>query len=279
MCSDTCQYLVTFKPLNNLEPGRGGGQACMQASLGLFYRSLKERREGLEAFQTSCGRRRRRRTGRIRRRMMMMRRRWSGREGMRMICRTAWWWRRAWWSKSLWSLLILVFFPCRSFFNVLFTEKMFNNHIVEVHNDQPSWIILCLLRHQIICHMWENSFCCWIGSLWGDKAQERDRVHPCNFKAWQHSGHVFVCKGCCNKFGPNNSINRHTKLLSGKPHHRNTFKKKKHFSTQPCGERITTEEILLWGGWRRGRGRFWTAPGRGQTSSTILIGNLSCWFS
>ena len=55
----------------------------------------------------------------------------------------------------------------------------------------------------------------------GDKTQERERVHPCNVcnkafkslqmpsehKIWQHSGHVYACKGCGKKFNPNNSIN------------------------------------------------------------------------
>ena len=60
-----------------------------------------------------------------------------------------------------------------------------------------------------------------MGSVWGDKAQERERAHPCNvcdqaFKSlqmpsqhqiWQHQGNVFVCNGCGKKFNPNNSIN------------------------------------------------------------------------
>ena len=37
-------------PVNILEPGGGGGQC-------LSYRSLQERREGLEAFRTSLKRR------------------------------------------------------------------------------------------------------------------------------------------------------------------------------------------------------------------------------
>ena len=67
--------------------------------------------------------------------------------------------------------------------------------------------------------------CCWIRSVWGDKAHKRERAHPCNFcdKAfkslqtpnqdtiWQHSLNVFVCKGCDKKFKTNNSINRHNK--------------------------------------------------------------------
>ena len=55
-----------------MEPGRGGGQ-CPS------YRSLQERREGLEAFQTFLKRRSRRRMMSRRRRMMMMSRRRRGR--------------------------------------------------------------------------------------------------------------------------------------------------------------------------------------------------------
>ena len=71
-----------------------------------------------------------------------------------------------------------------------------------------------------------------MGSLWGDKAQERERDHPCNvcdkaFKSLQmpnkHSGHVFSCKGCGKKCNSNNSISRHNKLVCGKPHHRKNF--------------------------------------------------------
>ena len=76
-----------------------------------------------------------------------------------------------------------------------------------------------------------------MGSVWGDKAQERKRVHPCNvcdkaFKSlpmtsqhsiWQHCSHVFACKGCGKKFNPNNSINRHNNLVFGKPHHGKSF--------------------------------------------------------
>ena len=47
----------------------------MQTSKCLFYRSLQERMEVLEAIQTSGSRGRRRRIRRRRRRMIMMRRR------------------------------------------------------------------------------------------------------------------------------------------------------------------------------------------------------------
>ena len=57
----------------------------MQTSQCLSDRSLQERREGLEAFQTSLSRVRRRRMKRRRRRMMMRRRRWRGRGGMKRI--------------------------------------------------------------------------------------------------------------------------------------------------------------------------------------------------
>ena len=46
---------------------------------------------------------------------------------------------------------------------------------------------------------------------------------PNQHKSWQHSSHVFVCKGCGNTFKTNNSINRHKKLVCGKPHHRKSF--------------------------------------------------------
>ena len=73
--------------------------------------------------------------------------------------------------------------------------------------------------------------------LTGQCTRERERVHPCNVcdkafkslqmlsqhKIWQHSGNVFACKGCGKKFNPNNSINRHNKLVCGKTHHRKSF--------------------------------------------------------
>ena len=93
-----------------------------------------------------------------------------------------------------------------------------------------------------------------MGSVWaGDKAQERENFCLCNvcdkaFKSlqmpsqhniWQHSGHVFACKGCGKKFNPNNSINRHNKLVHGKPHHRKSFC---HIS---IWARTNIEEIIL----------------------------------
>ena len=73
--------------------------------------------------------------------------------------------------------------------------------------------------------------------MWGDKAQETETVHPFNVcdkafkslqmpnqhKIWQYSGHGFACSGCGKKFNPNNSINRHNKLVCGKPHHRKSI--------------------------------------------------------
>ena len=62
--------------------------------------------------------------------------------------------------------------------------------------------------------------------------QERERVHPCNvcdkaFKSLQmlsqHSGNVFSFKGCGKKFNPNNSINRHNKLVCDNPHNKKSF--------------------------------------------------------
>ena len=103
------------------------------------------------------------------------------------------------------------------------------------------------------------------------------RVHPFNvcekaFKSlqtpnqniiWQHSSYVFVCRGCCKKFKTNNSINTPRKLIHFKPHYRKSF----------CN-------FSMWGkgGGRRGKGRVCLAPGRGQTSSTILVGNIYFFF-
>ena len=74
-----------------------------------------------------------RRMRRRRRRMMRRRRRSRGREGMRRICRTACWWRRA---------LHCTLFPCISCYKVLSTNEKLNNHIVEMHKD-PASCILC----------------------------------------------------------------------------------------------------------------------------------------
>ena len=134
-----------LKLVNILEPGGGGGQC-------LSYRSLKERREGMEAFKTSLKRRTRRRLRRRRRKMMMMCRRWRGRGG-NVEWRRAWLWRRACWSSYPRSPLPLVSFTCSSCFKVLFPKKMLNNHIVEIHKDPTSWSNWGLQRHQITCHL------------------------------------------------------------------------------------------------------------------------------
>ena len=125
-------------------------------------------------------------------------------------------------------------------------------------------------------------------SVWGTKHKREKRFHHCNVcdkafkslqmpsqhKVWQHSGHVFACKGCCKNFNCNNSINRHNRLVCGKPHHRKSFC---HFSMwgkdHYWGDHPQSEHV---GGRRRGRGLFWPAPGRRQTSSTLSNGNLLC---
>ena len=93
---ETCKYFFNMWITSNLSLFwnlRGGGvQAYMKTSQCLSYRSLEERREGLEAFQRSRGIRKRRR------RMMMRRRRLKGRGKIRRRCRTAWCWKRAGWS-------------------------------------------------------------------------------------------------------------------------------------------------------------------------------------
>ena len=68
------------------------------------------------------------------------------------------------------------------------------------------------------------------GSVGGDKAHKRKRFQPCieSDKAfnslrtpnqhiiWQHSGYVFVCKGCGKKFKTENNINIHEKVFGFK---------------------------------------------------------------
>ena len=49
-----------------------------------------------------------------------------------------------------------------------------------------------------------------------------------------------------------------------------------HVGQRPLLRRSSS--IWSCGGRRRGRGLFWPAPGRGQTSSTLSNGNLLCWF-
>ena len=46
------------------------------------------------------------------------------------------------------------------------------------------------------------------------------------FKMWQHSGHVVVCKGPDKKFKTNNSMNRHQMLVCGKPCQRKNLSKR-----------------------------------------------------
>ena len=105
-----------------------------------------------------------------------------------------------------------------------------------------------------------------MGSVWGDKAHKREGVHHCNvcdkaFKSLrtfnqhqilQHSGNVFVCKGCDKKCKTNKSINRHKKLYGLEPHQ----------------ELLHLLHVEQRG--RRGKVRFCSAPGRGQTFSSIL---------
>ena len=89
--SISCNLWIILNLLLFWNLGGGGDQTCMQKCKCLSYRSLQARKESLEAFQTSW-----------------RRRRWRGREGMRRICRTPCWWRRA-----------LVSFPCISCYKVL----------------------------------------------------------------------------------------------------------------------------------------------------------------
>ena len=140
--------------------------------------------------------------GRRRRRMMMIRRRWRERGGMRRKYSAAWWW-----SNSPWSLFPLVSYPYSSCSKVFFTNKKLNNHIVVIHKKpnrctRSPGTPVCQSSATTVIRTYQESPAC-LNTCW-----------------WS----MVVClQGCGNKFSPNNSINRHKKLLCGKPHHRKSF--------------------------------------------------------
>ena len=118
-----------------------------------------------------------------------------------------------------------------------------------------------------------------MGSLWGTK-HKRERVHPCNVcdnafkslqmpsqhKIWQHSGSVFACKGCGKNFNPNNSINRHNKLVCGNPHHMKSFC---HFSKWGKDHHCIEEIILNLNMWGEEE-RKWTALASSRKRADII---------
>ena len=128
--------------------------------------------------------------------------------------------------------------------------------------------------------LWGNSCCCWIGSVWRHKTE---RVHLCNVCLMRL---LSLCQ-CLprTKFGSTVAMCLPASVVSRRstPTTPSTDKMslcvtslttRRVFAISPCGARITIEEIP-WtcgrGGSRRGRGRFWPAPGRGQTSSIALV--------
>ena len=155
------------------------------------------------------------------------------------------------------------------------------------------WVLICWqLDLQVLREgLWGKSCCCWMGSGWGDKAEERERIHPCNvcdkafkslqiasqYKIWQHTGNVFACRCCGKKFNPNKS-KASTDTISLCVASLNTGRvwPLLHVGQGPPLRRSSS--IWTCGVRRRGRGRFWPAPGRGRLSSTLSNGNLLCWF-
>ena len=133
-----------LKPVNNLEPKfilkPGGrrrpdmyadipvpvlqGPADEEGEPGGVPKFLKEEEKEEYNEEKEMMMRKRRRMMRQRRRIMRRRRRCRGREGMRSICRTVCWWRRA-----------LVSFPCISCYKVLSANTKLKNHIVEMQKD------------------------------------------------------------------------------------------------------------------------------------------------
>ena len=93
----------------------------------------------MKAFQTSLKSRSRRRIRRRRRRMMMMSRRWKGRGSKVDIVEDSLVVKEGMLVKFLWVLLPPVSFTCSSSFEVIFTKKKLNNHIVQIHKDLKAW--------------------------------------------------------------------------------------------------------------------------------------------
>ena len=88
-----------------------------------------------------------------------------------------------------------------------FTNKKLNNHIVVIHKKpnrctRSPGTPVCQSSATTVIRTYQESPAC-LNTCW-----------------WS----MVVClQGCGNKFNPNNSINRHKKLLCGKPHHRKSF--------------------------------------------------------
>ena len=110
-------------------------------------------------------------------------------------------------------------------------------HMVVVHGaSRPSKILQDLAK---LMARWRISFfICYIAFKNRISFKKHmKRVDHCNvyekaFKSlqmpnqniiWQHSGYVFVCKGCGKKFKTNNSIYRPKKLFHFKSHHSKSF--------------------------------------------------------
>ena len=125
----------------------------------------------------------------------------------------------------------------------------------------------------------------------GEKAQNRDRVHP----AMVVTRHSSLCQRLTStNFGSTVAMCLSAKVVarSSRPTTSSTDKRSlclaslttgKAFATSPCycGARTTIDEIILnstLGGRRRGKGPFWPAPGRRQISFTISIG-IICKFN
>ena len=131
--------------------------------------------------------------------------------------------------------------------------------------------------------LWGKSCCCWMGLVWGDKAQERERVYPCNvcdkafkylqmpsqYKIWQHSGYVFACKGYGKKFNPQQQHQQTQQAYVWQE-----FLPLFHVGQGPPLRRSSS--IWMCGGRRRGRRPIWQAPARAETSFTPSNENLLC---
>ena len=92
-----------------------------------------------------------------------------------------------------------------------------------------------------------------MGSVWGDKAQKRERVHPCNVcdkdfkscqmhsqhKIWQHVGHVLPARIVARSSTPTAASTDTISLCLA------NLTTGRVSATSPCGAMTTDEEIIL----------------------------------
>ena len=142
------------------------------------------------------------------------------------------------------------------------------------------WVLICWQLHLQVLRegLWGKSCCCWMGSVWGDKAQERKRIHPFNVcdkafkslqiasqhKIWQHTGNVFACRVVARSSTPTTASTDIISLCVA------SLTTGRVFPTSPCGARTTIEEIILNLNVWREEERNWTVLASSRKRAAIL---------